>query len=291
MCSNSPFTASVAEVNTQAARDASRCARSGPDTSSGVRWQRKPRGVSSYHSTSFDGASASGSASKSGIGASSPSQRPSRVRSSRARAAQASKPGEASRSTVSGSCSRARSASSASKPSRTCGLASSRHCVPRAGSPSIAARNSRRVCSSACAGACRLASAPATWRLSATQSRASSCSGRMPKPSPKKFAASSGNWCASSITKACAPGRISPKPSCFSARSASSRWWLTTTRSAACARCRACTTKHSPQNGHSVPRQLSTVEVTSGSSGESSASASSSAMSPKRVRPLQATMR
>ena len=90
---------------------------------------------------------------------------------------------------------------------------------------------------------------------------------------------------------ACAPGRISPNPSCFSARSASSRWWLTTTRSAACARWRACTTKHSLQNGHSVPRQLSAVEVTSGSSGESSASNSSSAMSPLRVRPLHATTR
>ncbi len=33
------------------------------------------------------------------------------------------------------------------------------------------------------------------------------------------------------------------------------------------------------------------VEVTIGSSGESSGSASSSAMSPKRVRPPQATMR
>src|SRR3546814_9379363 len=36
-----PSTASVAEVNIHAAREASRCARSGPDTSSGVRCRRK----------------------------------------------------------------------------------------------------------------------------------------------------------------------------------------------------------------------------------------------------------
>ena len=101
-----------------------------------------------------------------------------------------------------------------------------------------------------------------------------------PSPSPKNCAASSGNWCASSTTNACAPGRISPKPSCLSARSASSRWWLTTTRSAVCARWRAWTTKHSPQNGHSLPRQLSAVDVTCGSSSESSGKASSSARSP-----------
>ncbi len=221
MCSKSPFTASVAEVNTQAACDVSRCRRSGPDTSSGVRWQRKPRALSSYHSTSLEGGA--GSASKSAIGASSPSQWPRRARISCARAAHASKPGEASRSAARLSCRRASSTCSASKPSRTCGLASSRHCVPRVGKPSIAARSSRKACSNACTGACRLASAPATWRLSARQSRASSCSGRMPKLSPKKFAASSGSWCASSMTKTCAPGRISPKPSCFSARSANSR--------------------------------------------------------------------
>ncbi|MCY1312296.1 hypothetical protein D9M70_627080 [compost metagenome] len=61
--------------------------------------------------------------------------------------------------------------------------------------------------------------------------------------------------------------------------------------SAACARCRACTTKQSSQNGHSLPRQLSMVEVTSGSNGESSGSAASSAMSPNFVRPPHATMR
>jgi hypothetical protein len=66
---------------------------------------------------------------------------------------------------------------------------------------------------------------------------------------------------------------------------------LTTTRSASCARCRACTTKHSLQNGQSLPRQLSTVDVTIGSSGESSASPSSSAMSPYWVRPDQASTR
>src|SRR3546814_8398187 len=47
-----PSTASVAEVNIHAAREASRCARSGPDTSSGVRCRRKPRGESSYQRTS-----------------------------------------------------------------------------------------------------------------------------------------------------------------------------------------------------------------------------------------------
>src|SRR3546814_6972195 len=40
------------EVNIHAAREASRCARSGPDTSSGVRCRRKPRGESSYQRTS-----------------------------------------------------------------------------------------------------------------------------------------------------------------------------------------------------------------------------------------------
>ena len=39
----------------------------------------------------------------------------------------------------------------------------------------------------------------------------------------KNCPASSGSWCASSRMKASAPGRISPKPSCLSARSASSR--------------------------------------------------------------------
>ena len=40
----------------------------------------------------------------------------------------------------------------------------------------------------------------------------------------KNTPASSGIWWASSSTKACAPGRISPKPSCLIARSANSRW-------------------------------------------------------------------
>ena len=138
---------------------------------------------------------------------------------------------------------------------------------------------------------CTVASDAGTSLHSPIASRASSTSERAPTPSPKNCAARSGNWCASSTTNACAPGRISPKPSCFSARSASNRWWLTTTISATCARWRACTTKHSDQNGHSLPRQFSAVEVTSGSSGESSGSASSSARSPMRVRPPHATTR
>ena len=38
-----------------------------------------------------------------------------------------------------------------------------------------------------------------------------------------------------SMMKVAAPGRISPNPSCLRAKSASSRWWLTTTTSASCA--------------------------------------------------------
>ena len=41
----------------------------------------------------------------------------------------------------------------------------------------------------------------------------------------KNCDASSGSWCASSSTKLCAPGRISPKPSCFSAMSESMAPW------------------------------------------------------------------
>ncbi len=291
MWSKPPPTVSVAEVKIHAARLRSRCSRSGPDTSIGVRWQRNPRGVSSYQSTSAALAASAGSVSKSRVGSSSPSQRDNRETASRARAWQASRPVAASRSGCSACSSATRQLIAVSKPSRTCGIANARHWVPRDGSPSMARRSASSACCSWSTGSCSADCAPPTPRASARQSRASSCHGRMPKPSPKNCAASSGNWCASSMTKACAPGSSSPKPSCFSARSASSRWWLTTTTSAACARCRACTTKQSSQNGQSVPRQLSTVEVTIGSSGESSARPSSSAISPNCERPDQARMR
>ena len=153
----------------------------------------------------------------------SPSQRCRRPNWSFARRWQASKPGAASRSGSSVSRSVRKASDKDWKAGSMSTSSSARHAVPRCGRLSIAARNARAACSSARAGSCTLASAPGTSLHSAMASRASSTSGRAPSPSPKNCAASSGSWCASSTTKACAPGRISPKPSCLSARSASSR--------------------------------------------------------------------
>ena len=155
---------------------------------------------------------------------SSPSQRRKRPSWSRARKWQASKPGAASRNGSSVSCIACNASASAWNAGSMSTSSNARHAVPRTGRLSMLARSARAACSSARAGSCTLASEPATSLHSPIASRASSTSGRAPRPSPKNCAASSGSWCASSTTKACAPGRISPKPSCLSARSASSKW-------------------------------------------------------------------
>ncbi|MDZ7749021.1 MAG: hypothetical protein U5K43_09410 [Halofilum sp. (in: g-proteobacteria)] len=59
---------------------------------------------------------------------------------------------------------------------------------------------------------------------SATASRARSASWRAEIRRPKKFAAISGSWCASSRMNASALGSTSPKPLSLSAMSANSRW-------------------------------------------------------------------
>ncbi len=90
--------------------------------------------VSSYQSTSVALPVSAGSVSKSRAGSSSPSQRPSRETASRARAWQASRPAAASRSGCKACSSVTSPAITVSKPSRTCGIVSARHCVPRGGS-------------------------------------------------------------------------------------------------------------------------------------------------------------
>ena len=126
-----------------------------------------------------------------------------------------------------------------------------------------------------------------SWRAS----RSSSSTWRLPRRVPKNCVARSGIWCASSRMTASAEPSRSPKPSSLSARSASSRWWLTMTMSASMALRRASTTWHLPMSAQRAPRQLSRVEVICGHRGCASPRSGTSARSPVFVVPAQRSTR
>ncbi len=98
-------------------------------------------------------------------------------------------------------------------------------------------------------------------------------------------------WCASSNTATSTDGSSSATPPSRSAMSAKNRWWLTTTTSAAIASRRAFITGQTANLGHSLPRQFSRVDVTSGMTSERSSSPSSSLRSPVTVDCAQTSMR
>ena len=113
----------------------------------------------------------------------------------------------------------------------------------------------------------------------------------VPSVVPRNCTPVSTSWCASSNTAASTVGSSSATPLSRSAMSAKNRWWFTTTTSAAMASRRACITWQALNCGHSPPRQLSRVEVTSGITGERSSRPSISARSPLRVACAQASTR
>ena len=134
MCSKSPPTAIVAEVNIHAARDCSRYWRSGPETSSGVRCRVKPRWVSSYQSTESPSPGSR--------------HRCNRFSTSAARSDSVAKPGEVS---LSGASPLARSSTAVSSIASAsvapaCWLM--RTAPPRFGKESMRRRSSRTACSS-----------------------------------------------------------------------------------------------------------------------------------------------
>ncbi len=96
---------------------------------------------------------------------------------------------------------------------------------------------------------------------------------------PKYWLAMSGSWCASSKINTSASGINSPNPVSLIAKSAKNKWWFTTTTSNP-SLFYALSVRSNRYNGHSLPKQLSLVEVIVGITGLSSAISSQSPKSP-----------
>ena len=75
------------------------------------------------------------------------------------------RPAAASRSGCKACSSVTSPAITVSKPSRTCGIVSARHCVPRGGSPSIAERKASSACCKWSTGSCSADCAPDAARF------------------------------------------------------------------------------------------------------------------------------
>ena len=209
-CSKRPATDKVAEVRIQVQGCFSRWARSCAATDSGVLCSTRVRLKVSNQYTR--------------LGAD-PSRMVFRVITcSAARRAQASSPRlvfacgarDASRST---------SASSSAEPaSTTAGVScTSDQGARRSASPRLR-RRSWQALSTAATVWLRAARSSAEWAASDRASRPSSCTWRVLRESPKKLAAISGNWWASSKITVLALGSNSETPSPRNAASAKNRW-------------------------------------------------------------------
>ena len=285
-----PSTASVAEVNTQAARERSRCRRSGrhiqrralqAETArrrlvpAHVVVEGKGRRFMRLHPDIRKHRPGKVTLTPSPIQRASREQNSARAHGRRRVRAESRHGASAPRNTCSDEA-------NPSKASLASGSSSAR-LRRRAAAGSIAARSARTACPEVARRRpqCRERARHALLH-SASASRASSTSGRAPMPSPKNCAASSGNWCACRRRRpARRAGFCRSLP--VSARGRRAAGGGSRPR---CPRACALPRLHHeavvPERA-SVPRQLSAVLVTSGSNGESSAARPSSARSPMRA--------
>ncbi len=218
--------------------------------------------------------------------AASAAKRPARVASVPARSASLRNSGDSSETVSSASpaasAARPRSASAARKSSRAARSSQRNLSMPRRSrsGPAAARRSSRAAFSTAAASSCHFASPRASCRPRPSRSREKSSACALPSVVPRNCTPASGSWCASSNTATSTLGSSSATPVSRRAMSAKNRWWFTTTTSAAIASRRARTTWHCLKSAHSLPRQFSRVEVTSGMTLLRSSRPSISARSP-----------